>query len=483
MITIILNNNKSKIEGPIKLLLQLIDHPLFAVRVKGAFFSEAFRKRRWDGYIRFITERGYIQTGKVPELIDVLEEMGEDIKIIDDRENKVKPVTVPKKLGKYKLRDYQLGGLKSIATNRILGKRFPRGIIFGATNFGKTITSAGIHIMYGTKTLFFINSKELFNQAIEEMAEFIPKEDIGYVSAEKGIVWRDFMIVMIPTAYSRIKEIGNKFASYPVVIVDECDVATSKSYKTVLNYTFNSYVRVGLSGSAIVDKRKKEKNEQVKATFGKIIYEVRNRELMDKGYSSEVKVFIWQGNTEVKIPGNWDEEYEMGIVKSKERNMRVFKRAKTHVKKKRLPLLVMVKLRPHVQILYKGFKKYAKIHGHEFFGLTIDWVDHERPERKQIVKDFKEGKIDILIGSYILKRGKNFPLMRAIIHAGAGDSMENVLQVLGRATRKHKSLKEKVLDDFYDRGKYLKRHSGHRETTYKNEKLNVILKYDPKLTR
>jgi superfamily II DNA or RNA helicase len=117
-----------------------------------------------------------------------------------------------------------------------------------------------------------------------------------------------------------------------------------------------------------------------------------------------------------------------------------------------------------------------QILGAEMFGLKVDWVHGERKDRHKVVRDFKNGKIDVLVGSYILKRGKNFPLMTALIHAAGGRSASTVLQVLGRATRKHESKEYTVVDDFWDTGKYLETHSRKRYKTYIKEQIKVFKK-------
>ena len=178
---------------------------------------------------------------------------------------------------------------------------------------------------------------------------------------------------------------------------------------------------------------------------------------------------IHTGNTTISIPKEYQEEYKLGITKSKERNGKILERLKIHKKANRLPILLVVKYHKHVKVLMKMINKEKKL----LKGINIDWVHHKREDRAEVVKKFKEGDIDILVGTYILKRGKNFPLMRALVNAGGGDSYENVLQILGRATRTHESKDGTWLDDFYDEGFYLKKHSKHRVIAYKNEKLSI----------
>jgi superfamily II DNA or RNA helicase len=109
--------------------------------------------------------------------------------------------------------------------------------------------------------------------------------------------------------------------------------------------------------------------------------------------------------------------------------------------------------------------------------LRVEMVHHKTVNRAKLIKEFKEGNIDILIGSMIVKRGKNFPLMKAMIHAGGGDSEADILQLFGRATRTHKDKQYTFFEDFFDEGNYLKRHSKHRLMAFKRENLEVIEKY------
>lgn len=471
---IILTNNKSKIEGPAKLLIKLRNNPLFAIRAKGAFFSRAFQTRQWDGFIRFISERGYLDTGKVPQLVRVLKELDEEVDIIDQREGHIKAEDIPRRIGKFESRKYQFEALKSIKYNKLEGLSFPRGVIGAATNAGKTYISCALYKMYNQPTLFLINSKELLEQALEEIPQIIPGK-VGYLASSVGEKWNDFMIVMVQTAVARLDRVGNKLLKYKVVLVDECDLATSASYKKLLGYTFNSFVRVGLSGSAYSDPRKKEKNEKLRGIFGEELFKITNKNLMEQGYSSWVRVTMMNGNTIYK-EDDFNEEYTRGIIKSKERNRKVVKRVKHHYKQKRLPILVIVKNHKHVELLYKRLMKEESLKD-----LKISWVHHKRKDRKVVVRKFKDGAVDVLVGSYILKRGKNFPLMKAIINAGGGDSIANVLQILGRATRTHEDKDYTYMDDFYDKGTYIRSHSLHRFQTYKNEGLQILDKVDKKL--
>ena len=69
------------------------------------------------------------------------------------------------------------------------------------------------------------------------------------------------------------------------------------------------------------------------------------------------------------------------------------------------------------------------------------------------------------------------PLMKYMLNAAGTKSQANILQWIGRATRKSETKKKTIIEDFWDEGYYLKRHSRKRWITYKNEKFPVTNKY------
>lgn len=465
--TIELNNNKSTLIAGAKWVLKVQSDPRFTIRVPGAFYSPAFQAHRWDGKIKFINDRGQFETGKINQVLEILDEYEVEIK---DLRNKIEPGPIPQRLNGVKLRKYQFDAVKAIKYNTLDGKPFPRGILDMATNAGKTIISAAIYETYRQPTVFYVKSKELYKQAIKDISAFLPGK-VGWISSDDGIQWGDFIVAMVPTVARKIDTLGPKLAKFKVVIVDECDESTSKTFKKVLAHTFNAYVKIGLSGSVFTDKRadKKIKYETIRGQFGDILYKIGNMELMEAGFSSKVEVHIHRGNTKHKTKTkDYQWEYGAGIIRSKERNGKIFTVCYNAWNNFNVPILIMVKNHEHIEELLRIFN---------FEGTgnrRLDWVHHERKDRDDVVERFRTGKIDILIGSLILKRGKNFPLMRTLINAGGGDSMENVLQILGRATRKHESKKVTYVHDFQDEGEYLKHHSKHRISTYKTEKLDIV---------
>lgn len=462
------NNNKAKITGPTVLLNKLRNS--MAVRNPNAFHLRKYMPKGWDGKNYYINEYGKFNVGLTQRVINVCKELKISVDIADFRKGLIKG-TVVKQAGDWIGRDYQVGAVEAVVNNTICDVPFPRGAIKVATNGGKTTISSFIHLSYDKPTVFLMNSKELYEQALKEIPEIIGQDRIGYISS-KGVKFGKFMICMVQTLRNRLKDskhVKTFMSQVQVLIVDEGDLADNKTNQVVIESLYNSTVRVALSGTIFVSKLAKDKikNYNLEGFFGPLLYEVTNRELIDKGVSSEVEVTFVEGNTSKNSLGNYQSDYEEYLVKNKERNKRILKRSIFHATEKRTKQLIIAQRHSHIKRLYKRFKKAVdegKIPGVK----TVDWVHHDRKDRASVVEDFRTGKLDILIGSMILKRGKNFPKMQYMLNAGGGKSPENILQLLGRAFRG-----ANYYEDMWDEGEYLKKHSRKRALYYKNEKIKV----------
>lgn len=468
------NNNLAQLHGPQPVLHEL--YTAFKVRHPNAFHLRRYMKPGWDGKMEYIKPNGKIAVGLVSRLINYCEtnEVGKiEWEIADYRKGSDMVPKVRKSFKDWKTRDYQFQAVESVVNNTIGDIPFPRGAIKVATNGGKTTISTFIYLAYEQPTVFLVNSKELYEQALDEIPK-ITRSTVGRVDSRK-IVYDKFMICMVATLKNRLKK-DKKLREYmntiKVLIVDEGDLANNKTNKEVIDSLYNANVRVALSGTIFQSKLAKDKikNWNLESYFGPMLYEISNRTLIDKGVSSEVAVRIAKGNREY-IGATYQDEYEHGIVKNPYRNKRILKRSLKHARKGRINQLIIAQHHAHIIRIYNTIKRAIE-RGKYPKGTTVDWVHHDRKERANIVADFKDGKLKILVGSMILKRGKNFPKMQYMINAGGGKSPENIIQLLGRAFRGCKHY-----EDMWDEGSYLKKHSRKRVIYYKNEKLKVTNPY------
>lgn len=472
---IIVDNNKSRLLGDAELIHKLRE--TYKIKKPGYFFSPAYRKRVWDGYQRYITEGGLVSTGLLPELLPLMEKLKIGVSI-EDRRIPIKISNLKETLKGEDLFAHQVESRNALFNNTLLGIPFMRGILNDATNAGKSYVLGSILNSLSNKhsCIIIINLTEIYEQLVVDLTKWFGK-DVGQICAGEFKVGR-YTICMAQTLYARINKdmrIRETLANADCVIVDEADLAISKTYKTILGFCLNAPIRVGLTGTAFLSKLKKDewKNRELKSFFGDELHSIRNNELVDKGFSTKPIIRIHTGNTTAKERGDFVLEKEKGIIKNKERNKKVWGICQKHNSKGRIPILILIQYHQHIKYLLKVLPE-------ELGDLTIQSVHHKTANRRQIFEDFNKGRIDILISSMIIKRGKNLPLIKALVNAAGGDSHSTILQILGRALRKHKSKKKVYMDDFYDMGSYLQRHSRHRIRYYKAENFPVKELYKSK---
>lgn len=474
MVKIILRNDKAKIVCSARDLITLRSQKEFRIKVKGAWFASSYRNRSWDGYANYITEAGYFMVGLFPAIIKKLNELDFEYEVEDVRET-LRPGKVRTDFGKLQLRGYQKDAVFSIVTNRVDGIPFQRGVLNEATNAGKTLIAASLFHTYPdyAKLIFIVNREHLYKQVKKELVQdkLVDPREIGYIGKD-GVKAGRFMVCMAQTLAKNIHKFKHLLEEGDICLVDECHYGSSPTYKYILGHLENCSVRVGMSGSPFKHKDK-NKNMRILSFFGPETHITTNKDLIDQGFSTPPIVTILEGNTQVRINGDYKEEETQGLIKSKERNGRVLKRTRHHIKKGRYPLLLIAKYHNHTELLYKKVKK-------AFPDLKVNYIHVKVKDRLKRLEDFRAGKIDILVSSKLIKEGQNLPLIRAMVLACGGDSLIDIIQLVGRGLRKHKSKKVVYIDDFYDLGFYLQRHSKHRVKELKAQKFKVIEKYGKK---
>lgn len=463
MITVEINNNKVHLTGNLKVLNRIYED--MKVKHPNQWYLRPHMERGWDGKIKFLTDSGYSKTGLFPMLTSLIDKYDEEYDIVD-RRKELEYTDIPSRVGEFEARPYQTEAVENIVYNEVAGVSFQRGIIGAATNAGKTLIAAMLYKTFvGARALILVNNSDLYKQFLGDMPKMFG-DDWGYMQGKK-IKWANIMVCMTPTLRNNLKRYESKLGKYNMVLFDECHLITSKTNQAVMTALYNTNIRVGLSGTPLAHKDP-TKNMRVRAFFGEVVYIIKNIELIEMGFSTPLVIKIVKGNTLIKIKGDWDEEYRRGITNSLERTKISLDRIDFYLQRGLHPILVVGKYHRHVENLYTHIK--------ERFGkkYSVRYIHGGIKDRKKILDKFKDGKIDILVSSLIIKLGQNMPLIRYMQNAAGGDSQINALQLIGRILRLHKSKEKVYYEDFYDEGVYLKRHSKHRMIWYKKEGFKVI---------
>lgn len=474
---IIRNCNVAELNIPLKYAIKLYNE--FAIRHPNAFYLRTRQRgmQNWDGKIKYITKTGQFKIGLLSSVYKRCIELGIKPIIVDMRQPLPKVSKVVTQIGKYKLRPEQEKAVKAILSNKLGETPFQIGVLDYTVNAGKTLIMSALYLSYKKqlKTLLITNDSDWLNQARDEFKQYLPGEDITFVQG-KVLNWSNFTIGMVQSISRNMKYYQNELAKIDMVLIDEADQGGSKQYQNVITRLFNTRVRIGLSGTIYMSKLAKDKvkNMNLRCFFGDVIAEFKLKDSIKKGYSTKTIVKTvegkpWFGNWESDCM-SYNEIYDDSITHNKIAWTMALDRLKWNLNQGRYPALVVCKHIAHCENLCKFFKKKLD----NKYNIACVHVNTHTKLRQQIMKDFREGKIDILVSTTIIARGKNFPKLRYLLNTASMDSQEKSIQFLGRLVRKDESKSKVYLDDLHYPGNYLSRHGNHRRKYYQDQGLKVI---------
>ena len=467
-----------ELDLPLKFAQKLYQE--FSVRHPNAFYLRTRQRgmQNWDGKIHYVNKHGEFKIGLLPAVYEKCIEYGIKPKVVDMRKPLPKVKKVVTKIGKYKLRPEQEKAVKAIISNQIGNTLFQIGVLDYTVNAGKTLIMSSLYLSYKRelKTLLITNDSDWLNQAREEFKQYLPGENITFVQG-KVLNWSNFTIGMVQSISRNMRFYQQELSKIDMVLVDEADQGGSKQYQNVLTRLFNTRVRIGLSGTIYMSKLAKDKvkNMNLEVFFGKVIAEFKLKDSIKKGYSTKTIVKMvpskpWYGNWESECI-SYKEIYDDSITLNRYARKMAYARLRWNINQGRYPALVVCKHIAHCENLYKFFKKKLG----DAYNIAYVHVNTQFKLRQQIMKDFREGKIDILVSTTIIARGKNFPKLRYLLNAASMDSQEKSIQFLGRLVRTDESKNRVYLDDLHYQGNYLSRHGRHRKQYYQKQELKVIL--------
>jgi superfamily II DNA or RNA helicase len=345
------------------------------------------------------------------------------------------------------LRDYQ---------EKILARALEAGsgLIVLPPGAGKTEIAIEITARLGLSTLFIVPTQEIFYQAYTRFKEALGVE-IGLVGDEIFQPKR-ISIALWQTIWSGIKqrkkEVLDLLRQFDVVFFDEAHhVSADKIY--IVSQFCPARHRYGLTATPY--SRNNAELKFIGAT-GELQKEITASDLIKLGYL--VKPIIdFQLSERMFFPrwAKWQEVYKKGVVFNEARNRLIAEKAIELRQEDRVTLILVTELK----------------HGTKLNSLIDDsiFVYANASKRRNIVEDFKGGKIKTLISSPIFDEGIDIPIMNAIILAGGGKSPIKAVQRVGRGLRVYPGKRDVKIIDFNDPVRYLQEHSYLRYKIYAEE--------------
>jgi superfamily II DNA or RNA helicase len=435
----------------------------------GHQFSPRFRMGQWDGRIKlFRQSKRTFPAGLISDVKEALEYNDIRVQVDDQRQMPALPA-VTKDWGDGLVLDgvsfdYPYDFQPEVAEAMLKAQR---GIVAVATNGGKTEIACLVTAALRLPTLFMVPGKDLLHQTRARFMKRLKlnERSVGVIGDEK---WEPGEWITIGTAQTLVnslkKKRGVEFLNrVQLVFADECHHVGSDSWWQVLR-ACNAFFRFGLSGTPL--KRTDGADLRLIGATGPVVAEIRNKELIERGISSEVEIrFVRITKPSIPQGTPYPDAYKIGIVENPYRTRRLCKIIEELVDQG-LCALVLVKEIPHGVTLSNSLLKYCKFVPNQFVcGKESSQV------RQDALTSFKKRDLKVLIATSIFDEGIDMPNIDVLVLAGGGKSSIKTLQRIGRGIRTGGvTNKLIVIDtaDFQDK-QYLLEHSLQRMQDYKGE--------------
>lgn len=443
------------------------------VRPKNYNFSTAYKpdehgKRRWDGYKNLINAKGEFATGFFPAVYKFSEEVGAEVKVVDKQMNIPETkATLDYSFGGLQLADHQIMMVDKLMTNEVAGIKFRRGLWDAATNAGKTVVlGAAFSNVVNGRLIMLVNRQDLFNQHYKAFSEFMP---VGRISSKHYDI-QDFTLAMVGTLKNRMKDMSvlRDMNTFNMLCVDECHDAGAAYYSFVLQ-RINAGMRIFMSGTPL-DSDDPVRKLIIIGLSGPALVKITKKELMDKGWSLKIKVYIHLNNTKSDALSFTDEQEDV-VMLSESRADKVVEIIKVKQGKKILVTFFEI---GHGEFMYNAACRA---------GVVCDITHGEDPDREQKLQDYIDGKIMILFSSSIMQQGLNIRDISVLIYCQGGKSKIRVSQFSGRIERNDGVSEYAEIHDFYDCGRWVSAHSAKRINIYKKEDFEINFEYENKRGR
>ena len=333
---------------------------------------------------------------------------------------------------KYTLRKYQREAVKAMFDDLSVDQK---SIVSLPTGSGKSIVIADFINTIITPTLILQPSREILAQNKEKLLTYVDKSDVGVYSASfnrKEI--RKYTFATIQSVYKK----PELFKNFPVVIIDEAHLYKTGGMFDKLLKAIGKVKVYGLTATPfkLVQKKKFDYKTRMMAVMGvlqmltqvgfdDIIYTISTKELTEQGFLAPLEYETHQ-SIEANFSLNSDKkimsEFDLVLSLSGLDNI-------ITVLNQLLNYKSTIVFCPSVSTAMRLERLTT--------GLPSAFVSGETKskERKQILKDFRSGKIRVIFNCEVLTTGFDHPALDCIVLARPTKSLNLYNQMIGRGTR------------------------------------------------
>lgn len=348
-------------------------------------------------------------------------------------------------------------------------------MIFLGTGAGKTAIAIACTKALNLPTLFLTHRVNLLNQTAQRFTEQFPEcqNHIGLIG-DGAFQPNHLTIATVQTIQSRYKKdpknIEKLLEKYKFLIIDEAHRSGSKQFHVPASLCKNAYYRLALTATPFM-KGNAEEDMFLRGVAGDVITKVDTDFLIENGYLARpfFKFFsIEADDKELKKLTNWQDIYEMGIVKNKKRNKIICSQTRKLIESQKKVLIVVLNVK-HGKLLTQIMKD---------IGIRVKFMHGSKSykHREKALQEIAEDKLDVIVATNIFDEGIDVNNINVVILAAGTKSAPGLFQRTGRSMRKKDTDNYAIVIDFIDKqNEKLFNHSMKRYNMVKNEKGFQIL--------
>lgn len=314
------------------------------------------------------------------------------------------------------------------------------------TGAGKSIVIAFLAKELEQDILILQPSKEILEQNMGKLLQYVDREDVGVYSAsmkEKTI--KRYTFATIQSIYKKAED----FKHFKLVLVDECHLVNPKNLGSmftkflkdigdpkVIGFTatpyriFLSYFRIQneYGGWSLEGANTLKLINRIQPRFWhRIMYNINNHELVEKGYLSPIVYTDHSLISHEDIPLNKSKsEFDMDAFEQKIQN-----------KKQLILQTVTYALGKHKSVLVfcSSVSQAEDLAKEVGIGAVSVSSKTNAKDRDDIISGFKNGSIRVVFNVGVLTTGFDHPSLSCIILARPTRSLALYYQMIGRGVR------------------------------------------------
>jgi len=282
----------------------------------------------------------------------------------------------------------------------------------------------------GNRTIFTVHRNVLLDQACGELWESnIPH---GVIAAGRTMTCEDIRVASIQTLARRLHYVK----SPDVLVLDECAHATAKQWRAVID-AYPNAIKIGLTASP-----RRLSGEALGDIFDHMILGPSVTELIEKGFLSRFRIYAPPHNMDFSDMKKVMGDYEKGKMIAKVEKSQIVGSAVEHYLKhirgeRAIAFCVSIQASERTAETFRNA------------GILAKHIDGTTPkeDRRRIIKDFKENKINVLTNVDLIGEGFNIPSVRGVHLLRPTMSLALNIQQTGRALRPAPGKSEAIIFD------------------------------------